>query len=92
MKGIKVGQLPYDLDAIVRLMPEMDGYEVGPIWLVGGLEKPRFHHGGARERCLQAGMDDHIDKPICPQHLDSGRVRRVRGGRRSVVCERARSL
>ena len=66
----------YDLVLMDLQMPEMDGYAA----IAEIRADPRFHslpviamtaHAMAeeRERCLAAGMNDHISKPINPQML-----------------------
>jgi signal transduction histidine kinase/DNA-binding response OmpR family regulator len=70
---------PYDLVLMDVQMPEMDGFEATKM-----IRDPRSHVGdhdtpviamtahamkGDRERCLGAGMDDYISKPIDPQEL-----------------------
>ncbi len=69
----------YDLVLMDVQMPEMDGLEA--IELIRELEKTSGSHQpvmamtalamkGDRERCLAAGMDGYMPKPIRPQELD----------------------
>jgi CheY-like chemotaxis protein/HPt (histidine-containing phosphotransfer) domain-containing protein len=70
---------PYDLVLMDVQMPEMDGFEA-----TRRIRDPRsavLNHRipivamtahamqGDRERCLEAGMDDYVTKPISPQAL-----------------------
>jgi len=67
----------YDLILMDVQMPEMDGFEATKA--IRQMEGDRKHtpivamtaHAmkGDQERCLQAGMDDYISKPIEPQEL-----------------------
>ena len=65
-------QQPYDVVFLDVQMPEMDGYEaarrIHQKW--GGPKRPRIIAmtgnalEGDRERCLEAGMDDYVAKPV----------------------------
>jgi signal transduction histidine kinase/DNA-binding response OmpR family regulator len=68
-----VGMFPYDLLFLDCQMPEMDGYEAaaeirrresmsGRRMAVVAMTAEAL--AGCRERCLQAGMDDFIAKPV----------------------------
>ena len=60
-------------------MPEMDGYEtarrVTERWAAAPAARPRMiamtgnAMQGDRERCLEAGMDDYISKPVRVEEL-----------------------
>jgi CheY-like chemotaxis protein len=71
--------LPYDLILMDCNMPEMDGYQA-----TAEIRRQEFSNQhipivaitanamqGDRERCLEAGMDDYISKPIDPQKLQT---------------------
>jgi two-component system sensor histidine kinase/response regulator len=87
-------QVPYDIILMDCQMPEMDGYEVSR------LIRQQSTHGtgpyiialtanalqGDRERCIQAGMNDYLTKPLHLSDLESSLQRallRVQPSRRS---------
>ncbi len=69
--------LPYDLVFMDCQMPEMDGYEAvaqirkleGPNRRVRVVAMTAEAIAGCRERCLDAGMDDYITKPVSMEPL-----------------------
>lgn len=73
-------QSDYDLVLMDCQMPEMDGYEASR--LIRDPATPVRNHSipivamtahamsGDRQKCLKAGMDDYLTKPIEPQLLD----------------------
>lgn len=73
----------YDLVLLDVQMPEMDGFEAARrIRAWGGPgRRPRvigmtaLAMPGDRERCLEAGMDDYVAKPISPETLQQAIVR-----------------
>jgi len=71
--------IPYDLVLMDVQMPEMDGYEATQ--QIRNPQSAVANHGipiiamtahamqGDRERCLEAGMNDYVTKPVSPQAL-----------------------
>jgi CheY-like chemotaxis protein/HPt (histidine-containing phosphotransfer) domain-containing protein len=81
---------PYDLILMDVQMPEMDGFET-----TGAIRRKEKEKGGHmpivamtahamkgdRERCLEAGMDDYLSKPIQPKELIEVIERQLKGVR-----------
>jgi CheY-like chemotaxis protein len=69
----------YDLILLDVQMPEMDGYEaarrIAARWQANEAGRPRMiamtgnAMQGDREKCLEAGMDDYITKPVRIEEL-----------------------
>jgi CheY-like chemotaxis protein len=75
-------RFPYDVVFMDVQMPNMDGFEAtrriresgdGVLWIVAMTANAM---AGDRERCLDAGMNDYIAKPITPEALAQVLVRR----------------
>jgi PAS domain S-box-containing protein len=79
-----LGRIPYDLILMDVQMPEMDGFEATR--RIRELEKGTDRHttivamtahamAGDRERCLVAGMDDYVTKPLRKDDLSRALVK-----------------
>ncbi|MBC8181456.1 response regulator [candidate division KSB1 bacterium] len=74
-----LAEIPYDLVLMDIQMPEMDGFEATSV--IRSENSIVINHNipivamtanamkGDREKCLAAGMDDYISKPIYPEEL-----------------------
>jgi len=82
---------PFDLVLMDVQMPEMDGYEAArQICDRWPDQRPRLiamtgnAMQGDREKCLLAGMDDYIAKPVRPKELEAALLR---WGKRQLASE-----
>jgi CheY-like chemotaxis protein/HPt (histidine-containing phosphotransfer) domain-containing protein len=82
--------VPYDVLLMDVQMPEVDGFEA--CRQIRALEQKKGRHTPIiaitaharkedREKCLAAGMDDYVSKPIKPQDLKAALARRVAGAK-----------
>jgi len=85
-----LSRIPYDLVLMDCQMPEMDGFEASrrirdP---ASGVLNPRTPiialtanaMKGDRERCIEAGMDDYLPKPLQLQQLETAMARWLSSG------------
>jgi CheY-like chemotaxis protein len=86
---------PYDVVLLDVQMPEMDGFEAARHIREDGWAgyRPRvigitaLAMEGDRERCLAAGMDDYITKPLRPEELQRALERCAPAGPPSAAAE-----
>ncbi|MFQ5649524.1 MAG: response regulator, partial [bacterium] len=91
-----VATIPYDIVFMDCQMPEMDGFEA--TLAIRAQEKADSHvtivamtanaMKGDRERCLQAGMDDYISKPVDKEKLQQvihAWLKKQKGGAQNLV-------
>ncbi|MDD2743213.1 MAG: ATP-binding protein, partial [Rhodocyclaceae bacterium] len=69
-----VAETPYDLILMDMQMPVMDGVTATRLIRASGNQLPILAmtanaFGEDRQRCLDAGMNDHVAKPVDPQNL-----------------------
>jgi CheY-like chemotaxis protein len=80
-----LGMADYDLVLMDCSMPEMNGYDAtrairrmaGPVAAVPIIAMTADAVTGARERCLEAGMNDYVSKPVTLEHLERTIARHV---------------
>jgi PAS domain S-box-containing protein len=88
-----VGETAYALVLTDCQLPEMDGYELSRLIRRGAALNPQVpiiavtaHSlAGDREKCLAAGMDDYLSKPIRPEALDALLTQWIEGTTKTTV-------
>ena len=96
-KDPEAGSWPFDAVLMDLQMPVMDGYTATAEIRKLGVEHPVSTNeaipiiamtahalAGEREKCLAAGLDDYVTKPINPRDLLNALVRRIPPGEREL--------
>lgn len=89
---VALESIPYDLVLMDCQMPEMDGFEATRM-----IRESQAAHrsipiiamtanalAGDRERCLEAGMDDYVSKPVNADDLEAAIVRQLARSRETA--------
>ncbi|MDQ7822309.1 MAG: response regulator [Candidatus Eremiobacteraeota bacterium] len=91
LKGVEaVAKDDYDIVLMDIQMPEMDGFEATRQIRAGGrtdipvVAMTANAMAGDRERSIEAGMNDHVTKPIDPDELFSALLRWIKPGERQA--------